>query len=80
MPEEDSDDLLLRVEHGAKMILLMEILKECEILGDKVQLSSSANELLFSRLWFVDLVIWFDLYCKIWQILLIWLLYISREK
>ena len=41
MPDQDSDDddFLLKVEHGTKMILLMDILKECEILGDKVPLS-----------------------------------------
>ena len=38
MPDGDGSesDFLMRIEHGAKMVLLMEILKECEVIGDKV--------------------------------------------
>jgi hypothetical protein len=38
LPEDEDDDenFLMKIEHGAKMVLLMDILKECEILGDKV--------------------------------------------
>jgi hypothetical protein len=35
LPDGDPN-FLMRLEHGAKMVLLMDILRECEILGDKV--------------------------------------------
>ena len=36
------DDCLEQVELGSKMVLLMEILKECEMLGDKVLVFSQS--------------------------------------
>ena len=36
---KDSSLELFKLEHGVKMVLLMDILRECEIFGDKVRVS-----------------------------------------
>ena len=41
---------LMEIEHGSKMVLLMEILKECELLGDKVSISKSKFNQVFCPL------------------------------
>merc|ERR1719245_576664 len=39
---EGEDYDLADIEHGSKMILLMDILKECEMIGDKVRVFSQS--------------------------------------